>query len=100
MMRSRENMLSWGTWTAFTMCYLLMGIATVLIFTGRHKMRLEVDAGVTLGIMASLGSACAALGMAFSRQDRLGWARMTAVWIAFGIACVANGVLLVAIVEN
>lgn len=98
--RYRERVLSWGTWSAFGVAYLLMGIAAVLIKTGRHKMRLEVDAGVTLGIMASLGAACAGLGMSMSRQERVGWVATIGVWVGFVAACVMNGVLLVMVVGN
>ncbi|KAK1828150.1 xenotropic and polytropic retrovirus receptor 1 [Podospora conica] len=98
--RYRERVLSWGTWSAFGVAYLLMGIAAVLIKTGRHKMRLEVDAGVTLGIMASLGAACAGLGMSMSRQDRVWWVARMGVWVGFVAACVLNGVLLVMVVGN
>ncbi|KAK0644504.1 hypothetical protein B0T16DRAFT_356412 [Cercophora newfieldiana] len=98
--RYRERVLFWGTWVAFAASFLMMGIAAVLIKTGRHKMRLEVDAGVTLGIMASLGAACAGLGMTFSRQDRIWWVSVVAVWVLFMAACVLNGILLVLVVGN
>ncbi|KAK0742856.1 hypothetical protein B0T18DRAFT_349647 [Schizothecium vesticola] len=98
--RYHERVLSWATWSAFGVAYLLMGIAAVLIKTGRHKMRLEVDAGVTLGIMASLGAACAGLGMSLSRQERVPWVATLGVWVGFVAACVMNGVLLVMVVGN
>ncbi|KAK3682104.1 hypothetical protein B0T22DRAFT_276055 [Podospora appendiculata] len=100
MAQYREYVLSWGTWACFAVSYMLMGIATLLIMTGRHKLRLEVDAGVMVGIMASLGSACAALGMTCSRQDTLSWLNKLAVWSAFTIACVLNGILLVLMLGN
>ncbi|KAK3350153.1 hypothetical protein B0T25DRAFT_570732 [Lasiosphaeria hispida] len=98
--RYRERVLFWGTWWCFFASFVLMGIAAVLIMTGRHKLRLEVDAGVTLGIMTSLGAACAALGMTFSRQDVLGCGAKLAVWAAFMTVCVLNGILLVLVVGN
>ncbi|KAK3331905.1 hypothetical protein B0T19DRAFT_438787 [Cercophora scortea] len=100
MAQYREYVLSWGTWACFAVSYMLMGIATLLILTGRHKLRLEVDAGVVVGIMASLGSACAALGMTCSRQDALSLLNKLAVWVAFAIACVLNGILLVLMLGN
>ena len=63
-------------------------------------MQLEVDAGVTLGIMSSLGAACAALGLTFSRREPPGWATVVGVWVVFGAACVLNGILLVLVVGN
>lgn len=98
--RYRERVLLWGTWACFASSFTLMGIAALLVKTGRHKLRLEVDAGVTLGIMASLGAACAGLGMTFSRRDRLGLVSVLSVWVAFMAACILNGILLVLVVGN
>ncbi|KXX81995.1 Xenotropic and polytropic retrovirus receptor 1 [Madurella mycetomatis] len=95
MMQYRERVLFWGTWGCYGVSFVLMGIAAVLVVAGRNRMRLEVDAGVTLGIMTSLGLACAALCMACSRQKKSPWLTKAAVWATFAVACVANGVLLV-----
>ncbi|KAK3937893.1 xenotropic and polytropic retrovirus receptor 1 [Diplogelasinospora grovesii] len=98
--RYREQVLFWGAWCSFAVSYILMGIAAILIATGRHRLRLEVDAGVTLGIVTSLGSACAGLGMTLARPDRIGWLHKAAVYAAFAVACVINGMLLVFVVGN
>lgn len=98
--RYTERTLFWLTWICFGVSFLLMGIASLLIKTGRHKMQLEVDAGVTLGIMSSLGAACAALGLTFSRREPPGWATVVGVWVVFWAACVLNGILLVLVVGN
>lgn len=100
LIRYREWLLFWGTWACFAASFALMGIAALLIKTGRHRMRLEVDAGVTLGIMASLGSACAGLGMTLARQDQLGWVNVLSVWATFVAACILNGILLVLVVGD
>lgn len=96
----RNRVLLWGTWSAYALSFALMGIATILITSGRHKKRLEVDAGVTLGIMASLSCACAALCMAFSQHGHSGWMYRLLVWTTFATACVLNGLLLVMVVGN
>jgi hypothetical protein len=72
----------------------------VLIAAGRQKMRLEVDAGVTVGIMTSLGLACAALCMMGSRWEKVGWLGQMAVWAAFAVVCVVDGGLLVLVMGN
>jgi len=95
----RDHVLLWGTLVGYMVSFALMAIATVLVVTGRHRMRLEVDAGVTLGIMASLGAACASLCMACSR-NAVSWATKISVGVAFVVACVGNGVLLVWVVGN
>ncbi|KAK3305351.1 SPX domain-containing protein [Chaetomium strumarium] len=98
--RYRERVLLWGTLGCFAASFLLMAIATLLITTGRHKMRLEVDAGATLGIVASLGAACAGLCMTGSRRDKVSLLYRLAVWVAFAGSCVLNGVLLVMVMGN
>jgi hypothetical protein len=100
MARYRERALLWATWGCFGVAFVLTGIAAVLIATGRHKMRLEVDAGVTLGIMTSLGLACAGLCMTGSKRDRVGVLGRLAVWVAFAGVCVVDGVLLVLVMGN
>lgn len=98
--RARERALQWATGACFGVAFVLTGIAALLIATGRHKMRLEVDAGVTVGIVTSLGAACAGLCMAGARRDRVGVAGKLAVWSAFAGVCVVNGVLLVLVMGN
>jgi hypothetical protein len=98
--RYRERVLRWGTWGCYGTAFVLMGIAAVLIVAGRQKMRLEVDAGVILGIMASLGLACGGLCMTSSRTDKLGLLGQVAVWSAFVVVCVADGILLVLLMGN
>ncbi|KAM7221315.1 xenotropic and polytropic retrovirus receptor 1 [Rhypophila decipiens] len=96
----RDRVLFWGTWAGYVGSFILMGIAMILITTGRQKKRLEVDVGVTLGIMASLCSAVAALCMAISRHGRSRWIYNLAVWVTFAVTCVLNGILLVLLVAN
>ncbi|KAK3381290.1 hypothetical protein B0H63DRAFT_524019 [Podospora didyma] len=98
--RYREKVLFWGTWGCFAVAFVLMGIASVLILAGRHKLRLEVDAGATLGIVTSLGAASAALGMTWSRQDQLSWVAKLATWTTFAVVCALNGMLLVLVAGN
>lgn len=98
--RYRERVLRWATWGCFGTAFVLTGIAAVLITAGRHKMRLEVDAAVTVGIMVSLGLACAGLCMTGSRTDKVGLLGRLTVWIAFAAVCVMDGVLLVLVMGN
>uniref|UniRef100_A0A0D2XRR4 SPX domain-containing protein n=1 Tax=Fusarium oxysporum (strain Fo5176) TaxID=660025 RepID=A0A0D2XRR4_FUSOF len=79
----REKTLFWGTVSSFAVSFLLFLVAGTLIYTGRHKLRAEVDAGVTIGVVASLFTACSAL-----------------VWTTFVTSCVLNGMLLILVVRN
>ena len=98
--RYRERVLAYATWGCYAAAVVLMGIAAVLIATGRHRMRLEVDAAALVGIVSSLGAACGGLCMAGARHDSLGWVGRSAVWGAFGGVCVVNGVLLILVTGN
>ncbi|RMJ11783.1 hypothetical protein CDV36_008574 [Fusarium kuroshium] len=98
--RYREKTLFWGTVCSFAVSYLLLLIAGTLISTGRHRLRAEVDAGVTVGVVASLFSACSALGMTLYRRDPLSLAYQLLVWVAFISACLLNGMLLILVVGN
>lgn len=84
----------------FVMSFLVLGIATVLMFTGRHRLRVEVDAGVTVGSVVSLGCSCTALALTMARWDFLGVGGRVAVVVAFTVVCVANGMLLVLVMGN
>jgi hypothetical protein len=98
--RYREQVLFWGLLGSFGVSAMLLGIAALLINTGRHRLRAEVDAGVVLSVVASLGFSCAALGMTMARRDPLGWVHKLAILLTFTATCVLNGVLLVLVVGN
>lgn len=98
--RYRDRVLVVGTAGAFTASFVLLTVAAVLILTGRHRLRAEVDAGVVVGVCASLACACAALAMDLNRAVPKGWGNWVLVGGAFTLACFLNGVLLVLVVGN
>ncbi|KAM5352337.1 hypothetical protein ACJ41O_005060 [Fusarium nematophilum] len=98
--RYREKTLFWGSVCCFAVSFLLLLIAGTLIMTGRHKLRVEVDAGATIGVVASLFSACSALGMTLYRRDPLSLSYQSVVWAAFIASCLLNGMLLILVVGN
>ncbi|KAM3468983.1 hypothetical protein MY8738_010184 [Beauveria namnaoensis] len=98
--RYRERVLSWGTVACFAVAYILMGVAAILISTGRRRLRVEVDVGVTVGVMMSLCFSCAGLGMTLHRQDELAFITRLAVWLSFTASCLINGMLLILVVGN
>lgn len=98
--RYRERVLYLGTIGCFVASFVLLAIASLLISTGRHKLRVEVDAGVTVGVMLSLFCACSALGMTLYRKDKLTVIHRLIVWSAFVASCLLNGMLLVLVVGN
>ncbi|CAK7204494.1 hypothetical protein SEUCBS139899_007251 [Sporothrix eucalyptigena] len=98
--RYRETMLVRGSIGCFAAALILLGVAWVLIETGKHKLRVEVDAGVIMGVVASLGFACAALGMSMARRGNVSMISQVAVWGAFAIVCALNGAVLVLVMGN
>ncbi|KAM0333258.1 hypothetical protein ACHAQA_001918 [Verticillium albo-atrum] len=98
--RYRESALAWATIGSFAASFVLLGVASILIVTGKHKLRVEVDAGVTVGSVTSLFCACLGIGMVLYRRDTLSVAYRAAVWTSFLAACVLNGMLLILVVGN
>ncbi|KAF7547569.1 hypothetical protein G7046_g8959 [Stylonectria norvegica] len=98
--RYRETALFWGTVGCFVASFILLAIAGTLILTGKHKLRVEVDAGVTVGVVASLFSACTALGMTMYRRDPLRLLYRLMVTTTFLTSCLLNGMLLILVVGN
>lgn len=96
----KDRLVFMVTGGLFALSFLVLGIATVLIFTGRHRLRVEVDAAVTVGSVVSLGCACTALALTTARWEVLGHGARAVVVLAFTTVCVANGMLLVLVMGN
>lgn len=96
--RLKETILHRSIVLAYFVAFILTLVAGVLVATGRHKLRLEVDAGVTLAVVVSLFSGCMGLGAMLYRQDPLSIIYQAAVWMTFSAICLLNGMLLVLVV--
>lgn len=98
--RYRDKVLVWATLGCLVFSFALLGIDSVLILTGKHKLRVEVDAGVTVGTMISLFCAGSGLGMMLYRRGPLSLSFKVMVWSAFIASCILNGMLLVLVLGN
>ncbi|POR38637.1 Uncharacterized protein TPAR_01156, partial [Tolypocladium paradoxum] len=98
--RYREKVLLWATVGCFVASFVLQGIAGILISAGKRKLRVEVDAGVTVGVVVSLFCACTALGMTLYRRDPLTVTYRLMIWSTFVASCLLNGMLLVLVLGN
>jgi len=78
----------------------LLSIASTLVATGKKKLRVEVDAAVLVGVLASLFFATLGIGTMLYRQERLSWLHRGLVGVAFLGVCVLNGILLVLVAGN
>ncbi|KAH9906798.1 hypothetical protein F4778DRAFT_723406 [Xylariomycetidae sp. FL2044] len=96
----RDAMLTRGVVLAFAASFVLLLVSAILVATGRHKMRLEVDAGVTVGSVSSLFCGCMGLAAMLYRRDPVGWLYAASVWMAFVCVCILNGMLLVLVVGS
>lgn len=96
----KERVMFMATSGLFALAFMLWGIATVLIFTGRHKLRVEVDAGATVGSVVSIGCACTALALTMARWESLSGVNRAVVAMTFVTVCVLNGMLLVLVAGN
>ncbi|KAK7755948.1 hypothetical protein SLS62_001890 [Diatrype stigma] len=96
----RDRVLARSVVLFFALSFALLLVSGVLVATGRHKLRLEVDAGATVGSVASLFCACMGLGALFARPFPPNWLYALAVWAAFAAAASLNGMLLVIVVRS
>lgn len=100
LMRNHENLLFRGTVASFVAAFILLSIATLLVFTGRRHLRIEVDAGVIVGVVASLFFATLGFTIMLYRWARLGLLHILCVTASFMADCVLSGFLLVLVMGN
>ncbi|KAH8671314.1 hypothetical protein BX600DRAFT_245148 [Xylariales sp. PMI_506] len=93
--RYKEIVLHRSMVLSYLISIVLLVVASVLIATGRHKLRLEVDAGVCLAVVVSLFAGCTGFGSMMYRQDKLGLMYQVTVWFTFVAICLLNAMLLV-----
>lgn len=96
----RGKALLWGTIGSLITSFALLGVCSILIATGKHRLRVEVDAGVTLGVVMSLFCSCSALSMMLYRNDYMSVLFRLAVWCSVITSFVLNGMLLVLVANN
>ncbi|KAF4125785.1 SPX domain [Geosmithia morbida] len=98
--RYRERVLVLTAAGCYATSFVLLAISAVLISTARHKMRVEVDAVVTIAVAISLLCAASALGATLHRQDVLPVSHRLMNASAFSAACLLNAMLLILVVGN
>ena len=91
--RARETFLFRCCLASFSASYILLLIAAILVTTGRRKSVFTVDAGVTIGVAASLVFAIAGVGSMIGRKDDVGWVHRAIVVLFFGCVLLGSVVL-------
>lgn len=95
-----ERVLLQGMIGCFLASTVLLLVATILVATGKHRLRAEVDIGVVVGVIASLFFGTLGIATTMYRKDRLTWLHRCLVWLAFSAICIWDGMLLVFVVGN
>ena len=93
--RERERLLFHIMVGCFFASTVVLAVASTLVATGKKKLRVEVDAAVLVGVLASLFFATLGIGTMLYRQERLSWLHRGCVGLSFMGICLFNGVLLV-----
>ena len=95
--RARETFLFRSCLASFTASIILLLVAAILETTGRRKAEFTVDAGVIIGIAASLVFAIVAVGCMIGRKDDVGWVHRAIVFLFFACVVLGSGMLLAAL---
>ncbi|KAI9796539.1 MAG: hypothetical protein M1833_006103 [Piccolia ochrophora] len=90
----RERLIFRSCIGCFTAAMLLLTLATLLAVDARRKLRFSVNAGVVMGVIASLSFAVAGIGLILTRKERLGWTHRSVFFMLFCLICIASGFLL------
>ena len=95
--RARETFLFRSCLASFTASIILLLIAAILETTGRRKAEFAVDAGVLVGVAASLVFGIVAVGCMIGRKDDVGWVHRAIVSLVFACVVLGSGLLLAAL---
>lgn len=87
--QAREDLLFRACLACFCGSFVLLIVAAILETTGRRKAETTVDAGVIIGVAASLVFAIIGVGSMVGRKDDVGWVHRASVFVIF--ICVALG---------
>jgi hypothetical protein len=100
MAQTRERVLFQSTIATFVAAFLLLAISALLVLTGRHRLRVEVDAGAIVGIVGSLLFGTLGFTAMLCRRQPLGYIHIACVSTTFLAICVLSGFLLVIVMGN
>lgn len=100
LIQERKKLIVRGIFAAFTASVLLTAVAGILVATGRHKLRIEVDAGVFTGVAASLFFATMAFAGMLYEHERIGAGYRWAVIVTFVVMCVLNSFIMAMVMSD
>lgn len=91
---SHENALYRTYVGCYAISIILLIMSAIMKASGRHKAKVQVDAGIIVGVIAALASAIVAVSLMVSREERLSWLHRGLGSTAFLVVCVGSGWLL------
>jgi hypothetical protein len=98
--REREKFILRGQIATLVASALLTLIAGILVATGKHRLRVEVDAGVITGVVSSFFFAVLGFSSMLYHAEQLGWVYRTCYIFLSAVICVANACIGALIVTN
>ncbi|KAA8574470.1 hypothetical protein EYC84_005930 [Monilinia fructicola] len=93
--RFQEQTLLFTMLACFFFSALSEAASTLLLATGRHKLRTEVDLGALMGALLGLCLAAGGLICMACRNERLGWVHRGVVFITTTVLLIGSIILLV-----
>ena len=99
-LQSRNKLLFYGQIVSFVAALVLFLVASLLVATGKHKLRVEVDLGATIGTISSVVFLTLGLVLMMYQRETLGWLHQSIVVVVFTGLCILNLMLLVLVLEN
>jgi hypothetical protein len=94
---SRETVLFRTYLGCYAIAFVLLVMSAIMKTAGRHKAKVQVDAGAIVGVVAALGSAVIGISLMISREENLSWLHRSLGGGAFIVVCVGSGWLLAVI---
>lgn len=98
--RFQEQTLLFTMISCFFFSALSEAASTLLLATGRHKLRTEVDLGALMGALLGLCLAAGGITCMACRNEKLGWVHRGAVLLTTTVLLVGSIILLIMVIGN
>ncbi|KAM0165419.1 hypothetical protein ACHAQE_000156 [Botrytis cinerea] len=98
--RFQEQTLLFTMIACFFFSILSEAASTLLLATGRHKLRTEVDLGALTGALLGFALAAGGLICMACRNEKLGWVHRGVVLIITALLLIGSIVLLIMVIGN